>query len=647
MAIQEDRRRITTRLTVLQVACVAVFAALSISFWFLQIVENARYEEMAQNNHQRTLALRAPRGVLYDRDGKVLVENRHSFSVSIVREHTKDLDRTIRMLSEVAGLNVEDVRAVVARHRSEPSYRPIVVVDDASLAQVAAITARRLDFELPDVVVEEVPTRQYPGEGIAAHLFGYVGEVSDTMVAADENLKSGDLVGQAGIEKIYNPMLMGKDGAKVVVVNSLGREIRTLEEVPPTEGKRLQLTIDYDIQKAVDDGFKAAREARLTNAGAAVVLNPNTGEVLAFASEPAFDPNAFAAGIDRATWASLTTDEQRPLNDRALQGRYSPGSTFKMAVALAGLQEGVITPDFKVNCAGGANFYGRIFKCWRRGGHGTTDLRHAIEQSCDVYFYTVANILGIDKINKWATALGLGVKSGIDLPNEVTGLVPSTEWKREKMHEKWYAGETISVGIGQGQVSVTPVSMAVYAATLANGGTRVTPHLLKAVDEGNGWKASPAPEPQSKVDVDHAKLQAIRDGMWGVVNGGGTGNRARVLGFDVAGKTGTSQVISNAGRVAAARSGKDLRDNGWFVFFAPRDNPEIAGVVFLEHGVHGPNAARVARHILATFYAKKLGTPLPPPPTPKDMQFDFSDPYGPGRMPGTEPDTDEPVNVTN
>ena len=244
MAIQEDRRRITTRLTVLQVASVAVFAALSISFWFLQIVEHARYEEMAANNHQRTLALRAPRGVLYDRNGQVMVENRHSFTISIVREHTKDLDRTIGMLSEVAGLDVAEVRAIVARHRTEPSYRPIVIVDDASLAQVAAITARRLDFELPDVVVEEVPTRQYPSEGIAAHLFGYVGEVNDAMVAADESLKSGDLVGQAGIEKIYNPMLMGKDGAKVVVVNSLGREIRTLEEVPPTEGKRLQLTID-------------------------------------------------------------------------------------------------------------------------------------------------------------------------------------------------------------------------------------------------------------------------------------------------------------------------------------------------------------------------------------------------------------------
>src|SRR5438128_2511629 len=401
MAIQEDRRRITIRLTVLQVACVVVFAALGISFWLLQIVEHDKYAEMAENNNQRTIALRAPRGVLYDRNGEVLVENRHSFTISIVREHTKDLDRTIRMLSAVAGLDTNNVRALVARHRSEPTYRPIVIVDDASLAQVAAITARRLDFELPDVVVEEVPTRQYPTQGIAAHLFGYVGEVSDAMVASDGTLKSGDLVGQAGIEKIYNALLMGQNGAKVVVVNSLGREIRTLEEVQPTEGKRVQLTIDYDLQKAVEDGFRVAHDARLTNAGAAVVLDPNTGDVLAFSSEPAYDPNAFAAGIDRATWASLNNDEQRPLNDRAIQGRYSPGSTFKMAVALAGLEEGVITPDFKVSCSGGASFYGRTFKCWRKGGHGNIDLRHAIEQSCDVYFYTVANMVGVDKINKW------------------------------------------------------------------------------------------------------------------------------------------------------------------------------------------------------------------------------------------------------
>ena len=648
MAIQEDRRRITLRLTALQVGVVVAFAALAVSFWILQIVQHEKFAEMAENNNQRTLALRAPRGVLYDRNGTVLVENRHSFTISIVREHTKDLDRTIRLLSSVAGLDVNNVRAIVARHKSEPTYRPIVIVEDASLAQVAAITARRLDTELPDVVVEEVPTRRYPPSGIAAHLFGYVGEVNDVMIADDDTLKSGDLVGQSGIEKVYNPLLMGQDGAKVVVVNSLGREIRTLEEVPPTEGKRLQLTIDYDLQKAVEDGFKAARDARLTVAGAAVVLDPNTGDVLAFSSEPAYDPNAFAAGIDKATWASLNSDEQRPLNDRALQGRYSPGSTFKMAVALAGLEEGIITPDFQVHCAGQANFYGREFKCWRKGGHGNIDLRHAIEQSCDVYFYTVANLVGVDKINKWAEALGLGVKSGIDLPNEVQGLVPSTEWKREKMHEKWYAGETISVGIGQGQVSVTPVSMAVYMATLANGGTRVTPHLLKAVDDGSGWKPVPQAKPQSTVELDPEKLQAIRDGMWMVVNAAGTGGRARIPMMDVAGKTGSAQVISNAGRVAAARSGKDLRDNGWFVFFAPRDKPEIAGVVFLEHGIHGANAAGVAHHILDTFFAKKQGKAIPPAPTPDQLHFDFTDPYGPGHMPGAPPtETDEAVNDTH
>jgi penicillin-binding protein 2 len=623
-APHEDRRRIGIRLSVLQYIVIVLFSVIAVTFWVLQVVQNAKFEELAENNHQRTLALRAPRGIIFDRNGQVLVENRNSYNISIVREHTKDINRTIRLLAAVLGLDEGAVRQIVERHRREPTYRPITVVADASLAQVAAVTARRLDFELPDVLVEPVPTRRYP-EMIAAHLFGYVGEVNDTQVADDDQLKSGDIVGQSGVEKVYNAMLMGTDGAKRVVVNSVGREIRTLDEDPPTEGRRLQLTIDYDLQKSVEDGFKAAGFN-----GAAVILQPQTGEVLAFTSVPAYDPNAFASGIDRATWASLNSDELKPLQDRAIQGRYSPGSTFKMAVALAGLEEGVITPDFHVSCAGHATFYGRSFACWKKPGHGSVDLRHAIEQSCDVYFYTVANMVGIDKINKWATALGLGVKSGIDLPNEAQGLVPSTEWKREKMHEKWYAGETISVGIGQGAVSVTPVSMAVYMATLANGGTRVTPHLLKAVDDGSGWKPAPVPAAQSKVEIDPQKLQAIRDGLWGVVNGGGTGGRARILGHDVSGKTGTAQVISNTGRLAAARSNKDLRDNGWFVFFAPRDTPRVAGVVFLEHGIHGPNAASVAHHILDTFFAKEEGRPLPKAPTHEELHLDYKDPYAKG-----------------
>ena len=610
MSVAEDRRRIALRLNVLQWGGVAVFAALAMSFWFLQVVQHDKYEEMAANNHQRTLALRAPRGVLFDRDGKVLVENRHSFTISIVREHSKNLAHTVALLSAVAQLDPKQVQQIVDRHRSEPSYRPIVVVEDATLAQVAAVTARRLNTELPDILVEEVPARKYPAQAMAAHLFGYVSEANDQQVEA--GVASGAIVGQQGIEKAYNNLLMGTDGARVVVVNSVGREISTLEEQPPTEGRRLQLTIDSDVQRAIEEGFDS-----IGFNGAAVVLDPRNGEVLGFTSRPAYDPNAFAAGIDRATWSALTTDEDLPLQNRALQGRFSPGSTFKMAVALAGLEEGVITPDFKVHCAGHANFYGHDFKCWRfsKGGHGTIDLRHAIEQSCDVYFYTVANMVGVDNINKWATLLGLGVKSNIDLPNEVVGLVPSTEWKRLHTKEKkWYAGETISVGIGQGAVSVTPISMAVYMATLANGGTRVTPHLVKAVDEGKGWTPVPTPDPQSKIDIKPEALQAIHDGMWMAVNAAGTSGAARIAGHDVSGKTGTAQVISNVGRAAAGKHLEKLKDNGWFVFFAPRDNPEIAGIVFLEHGIHGGNAAMVTHHILDTFFAKKEGRPLPPPP---------------------------------
>jgi penicillin-binding protein 2 len=603
----EDRRSLGIRLSLLRYLMMGVFSLLAVSFWVLQVVQHAKFEEMAENNHQRTLALRAPRGIVFDRHGKVLVENRDSYRISIVREHTKDLNRTVRMAAAVLGMEESAVRAIVDRHRKEPSYRPITIVPDATHAQVASVSARRL--ELPDVVVEEVPTRSYP-ETMGAHLFGYVGEVNDSQVAGEEGLKSGDIVGQSGIEKVYNAKLMGEDGARRVVVNSVGREIRTLEENAPIEGKRLQLTVDYDVQKAIEDGFDA-----IGFNGAAVVLDPSNGDVLGFTSRPTYDPNVFASGIDRGTWVSLTTDEGRPLNDRAIRGRYSPGSTFKMAVAVAALQEGVITPNFTVHCGGSASFFGRPFKCWKKGGHGTMDLRHAIEQSCNVYFYTIGNMAGIDRIHKWASLLGLGVKSGIDLPNEVTGLVPSPEWKQQRFKEKWYAGETISVSIGQGSVSVTPVSMAVYASALANGGIRVTPHLLKAIDEdGSGWKPVPQPAPQSRAPLDPVKLQAIRDGLWMVVNQAGTGRNAKIEGYDVSGKTGTAQVISNQGKAAAGKTTKDLRDNGWFVFFAPRDKPEIAGVVFLEHGVHGSNAALITHHVLDTYFAKKEGRPLPPKP---------------------------------
>jgi penicillin-binding protein 2 len=615
VALPDDRRRLTLRLVVVQYLVIAGFVALAAAFWYFQVVQHEKFREMAENNHQRQVGLRAPRGVIFDRDGKVLVENRDSFVISLVREHSNDLEKTIPRLAAVVGVAQSVVRDAVHKHRSEPLYRPIPIVDDATMAQVAAVTARRLDAELAGVLVERVPARRYPAEEMAAHVFGYVSEATEAQLAK-EGLKAGDMVGQAGFERVYNPLLMGQDGARRVVVNSVGREIRTLEEVQPTGGRRVQLTIDADLQRATETAFKG-----MGYAGAAVVLDPTNGEVLTYASLPGYDPNLFVAGIDRAAWAALNSDELKPLQDRASQGRYSPGSTFKMAVAAAALEEGIITPDFTVTCHGGKDFYGRVFQCWNKNGHGTLDLRHAIEQSCDVYFYTLGKMVGVDLINKWATRLGLGVPSGIDLPNEITGLVPSTEWKRLKFKQPWYPGETISVAIGQGQVSVTPVSMAVYAAALANGGRVVTPHVLKGVDEGTGWKTAPTPSAPGQADLRPETIAAIHDGLWMVVNAGGTGGNARVAGHDVSGKTGTAQVISLEGaKKLQGRTTLDLRDNAWFVFFAPRDNPQIAGVVFAEHGVHGSNAALITRHILETYFAKKEGRTPPvfvPPAPPK------------------------------
>ena len=618
MALPEDRRKIAIRVSVLQFALTVLFAFLALAFWYLQVVQYARLFEFAENNHQRTLPLRAPRGVLFDRTHKVLVENRDSFNISIVREHSKNVTQTVRLLASATGVPEAQLLDTVRRYEREPKYRPIPVIEDASLAQVAAVAARRLDF--PDLIFESVPTRQYPTDDLAAHLFGYVGEVSEEQLAG-QNLRSGDIVGQSGIEKVYNTELMGQDGARKVIINSTGREIRRLDEIPPTEGRRLELTIDYDVQRATEEGFRL-----LGYNGAAVILDPRNGEVLSYVSIPAFDPNAFAArGPDfGATWASLNTDKLKPLQNRAIQGRYAPGSTFKMVVMTAALQEGIATPDFSVYCGGGATFYGRFFKCWKKEGHGSVAMLRGIEQSCDTYFYTLGNLVGVDRLHKWATLLGLGEKSGIDLPNEVQGIVPSTEWKRQTTGQKWYAGETISVSIGQGQVTVTPVSMAVYIATIANGGTRYVPHLVRAVDEGKGWKDVPAPAAKSQVPFKPATLETLHQGLWLVVNGAGTGGNARIPGRDVCGKTGTAQVISLEGAKAlAGRTDLDLRDNGWFVFFAPRDNPEIAGVVFAEHSGHGTEAAKIARYAMETYFAKKEGKPLPPfpwpPPKPQNV----------------------------
>ena len=607
------RDALTLPLTLLRSAVVLAFAALAVEFWLLQVAQHEKYQRLAENNHQRTIALNAPRGVVFDRDGRVLVENRYSLNVSLVREQVEDLEATIALLAEVSGVPSSELWSVVERYRRDPAYRPIVLIRDASLGQVAAVAAHAL--ELPGLFVQQLPTRYYPAGDGAAHLFGYVGEVSDTQLATAEfqNVRSGTVVGKSGIEQSYNQLLMGRDGARRVVVDSIGREVDTIGEVAPDEGRQLQLTLDYDLQQAAEDAFEVAGFD-----GAAVLLDPRSGEILSLVSVPAYDPNAFALGIDLDTWNALNQDTRRPLNNRALQGRYSPGSTFKIAMAVAALEEGIVTPDFRVACRGGGTFYGRFYQCHTT--HGSVDMREALERSCNTYFYTLGEVMEIDQIHKWATALGLGELSGIDLPHEVQGLMPSSVWKREARGEPWYPGETISVAIGQGPVSVTPISLAVMMATVANGGTRVTPHLLKAVNDGSGWIPAPPPLPRSAVSLDPATLGAVTDGLWYVVNRAGTGRRGRIEGRDVIGKTGTAQVISLQGRLAAGDADRDLRDHGLFVFAAPAGAPEIAGVVFGEHSEHGYLAAPIAKHVMETYFAKKEGRPRPVLPLPATPQ---------------------------
>ncbi len=613
----EDRQSFALRLMVLRIAAIVLFTLIAVAFWKIQVLDHQRYEQLAERQHLRTLPLRAPRGILYDRNGKVLVRNTYSFTIALVREQSANINEAVRRLAAATGVDEVRMGEIVAnaKKRRDPLYRPIPLIEHATMAQVAAVTARQVD--LPEIVVQQLPTREYPEGGMAAHLFGYVSEINEAQLQRPEfsELQVGAMIGQAGLEKTYNALLQGKDGKRMVAVNSRGREIEKLGEQDPVDGDRLQLTVDADLQKAMEDSFRASGYS-----GAGALLDPRTGEILALSSLPSYDPNAFASGLDAAAYNRLNNDPLKPFTNRVIQGTYSPGSSFKILMSTAALEEGVITPDTKVFCPGYYDFGGRRFKCSRQdgAGHGVVDVRHALEVSCNVFFYNIGAKMNIDTIHAYAEKMGLTGKTGVDLPNERDSLVPSTEWKRRVYKQDWYPGETISVSIGQGAVNVTPLALATMISTVANGGTLITPHILKAVDQGTGWVSAGAAPVRSQFFMKPDNLQAIRDGLWMVVNGAGTGGNARVLGRDVAGKTGTAQLIGNEAKKATqGKTDLDLRDNGFFVFFAPRDNPEISGIIYAEHGLHGSNAALIAHHVIETYFAKKDGHPLPvlPPPT--------------------------------
>lgn len=616
------------KLTVVQYFILVVFLVLSYGLWTLQVRKNDEYLVRAEQNRIRRIPILAPRGKLLDRDGNIIVDNYPSFSALLLRDQKVDLNADAQKIADGLHISVDDVLEKIKRYQREhkPSFEPIFLKDDITPDERAFIEAHR--DELPELETLMVYRRLYPKDGFMAHLIGYVGQVSEEMLNSPrfELYQRGDIVGQSGVELYYNDVLMGKDGSRRVLVDSRGREVGRPEKnanIPAVPGHKLKLTIDLDIQKAAELAMQGKD-------GALVALDPRNGEVLAMVSRPTFDPNDFAIHISREDWNRLTSDPAHPLLNKAIQAQLAPGSVFKIIMSVAGTNEG-IAQNLHVNCNGGGVFFGRYFKCWvvaQHRVHGAVDLPKAIYQSCDVFFYTLAERLGIEKIAKWATALGIGKRTGIDLPNEASGVMPSEEWKMRTFHQRWYPGEAISVGIGQGAVATTPIQLARAIGGIAMGGNLYRPHVVRPEDlppEFRRLAHSALPDvvhvpidPQAWLTITNAMAQVVQPGV-------GTAGMEHLEGIDFAGKTGSAQVISNTLRKAKGFSSKQYNDNGWFVGVAPRRNPGIVVCALLQHGEHGYLAARVAAQVVKAYVDKQRRV--------RNNPTLFSDKNDPGSVP--------------
>ena len=589
---RNDNRLPQERLAAASYVIVGMVALLLLGFWKLQVIDSDKYGQMAEKNRVRSIPIIAPRGRMLDRDGRVLVDNYPSFSVLLLRDDMAEVEKDLPAIADGLGLSLDDVKEQLNNTKNLPTFQPIVIKPEATPADVAFIESHRADIPLLEMLM--VQRRRYLPGGFMAHASGYVGEVSEKEIeASGGKLRPGDIAGKSGLEREYNDLLVGTDGMRRVVVNSLGKEMKemrmTQQEAIP--GKQIQLTIDYDLQQVAESELGDKK-------GAVVALDPQTGEVLAFASHPAPDPNDFAVRISKEEWQRLNDDPGKPLLNRVTQAQLAPGSVFKVIMATAMLESKTPPESFTAFCPGYGMFYGQMHKCWVYGksSHGTVSLHEAIVRSCDVFFYNVGMRMGIGTISKYAKMLGLGAKTGIDMPSEEPGLVPSEEWVERVYHHKWYPGSTISVAIGQGSVMVTPVQVAYVIGGIASGGEFKQPHLLKDAQTVG----------EKHVDLDEDTVEKVTQGMYGVVNEpGGTGNAIKLQGIEFCGKSGTAQMMSYS---AASRMGLGKgKNDGWFVGFAPRRNPEIvvAAVVedTAEHG--GTAAGPVVRDIVKAYYDKK------------------------------------------
>ncbi|MEW6214006.1 MAG: penicillin-binding protein 2 [Nitrospirota bacterium] len=558
------------KILIVSYVVIAAFLLLIMRLWQLQILEGGKYRKLSEANRLRIMSIPAPRGIIFDRNGVPLVKNSSYFCASIIPgEFEKG---KVEMLAKVLNMPSKEILEKINKKGLSP-FAPITLKQGLSFNEVAYVESRRSDF--PGLIIETEVSREYIYGDVGSHLIGYLGKLnpSQSKDPAFRDVLPEAFIGQWGAEMLFDKSLRGKPGERVIEVDALGREIRLLRVKPSVKGEDIRLSIDINLQKEAEKAFGE-------RAGALVAIKPKTGEILGMVSKPSFDPNLFTKGISYDEWTALSRDGKRPMLNRALQSQYPPGSTFKIVTAIAALEEGVITPETKIDCRGGINYGRWHFGCWRKHGHGVVSLHRALVESCDVYFYEVGKRLGIDKIYDYATSLGLGKETGIELGKERLGLIPNTKWKQEKKRQPWYPGETFNTAIGQGYVAVTPIQMAVMTGAIANGGNLYKPTLIKDSHPQPSWKAKVRPE----------TLEIVKSSLSGVVNEPwGTGWAAKSQLTNIGGKTGTAQVV--AIKRGSRYLPEKFRDHAWFVAFAPVEKPEIALSVFVEHGGHGGGAA--------------------------------------------------------
>ncbi len=593
--IYEDLTALIRRSKITFFLIAASFVLVLAYYWKMQIIDHQKYWKMAEANTVREVHLPAPRGLILDRQQIILADNIPSFKVSLVREAVRDYQETLDRLSQLLNLRPEELKQRIERYRMLPSFEPIVIKDNLKLEEVAVLEAAKEEF--PELKIEVEPRRFYPFGPTAAHVLGYLQEISVDELRVNRGRKwhSGEMVGKSGLEKQYNDYLSGQPGKLEELVDSLGRPQAEINRIEPVQGKNLVLSLDFDLQKK-------AEELLQNREGVIVVLDVSTGECLVWASSPSYDPNRFISRFSTEEWLSIINDPGKPLENRVIRGLYSPGSTFKIVMALAALDQGLITENTTFFCSGGLELYGKEFACWFKPGHGSLNLPEAIKSSCNVYFYQLGRRMSIDTIAFYARALGLGKKTEIDLPGEKEGLVPSSEWKRKIMGQSWFPGETISVAIGQGPLLVTPLQLATLTAMVANRGIKVRPSLIRR-DQNNNNESIPGVE-RAEIPADY--FEKVIEGMWRSVNQGGTGRSASQPGFDICGKTGSTQLI---GRETAEKliqkGGETIKTHSWFTGFAPRFNPRIVVTVLVEFGgLGGETAAPIAGQIFRAYREK-------------------------------------------